>query len=128
MGFLLENVHKLVFTEFGEPEEGDPLTLMVRPMSLDTFFEIKGEEITDQDSVQILTDHLVSWNLQRRGGDGTPEDVPATREEIGRLDAMFVFQLVKLWGDRMAAVPAPLDDGSTSGQASQEASIPMETR
>lgn len=65
---------------------------------------------------------LESWNLQDE--DGTP--VPTTAEAVKDQDSDFVMQLVSAWMEAVGEVDAPLGPGSSGGDRTLEASLPMD--
>lgn len=71
----------------------------------------------------IMASRLVTWDVV--DDDDTP--VPATLDGIKTQDLDFNLAIVNAWTTAMAGVPAPLEQPSTGGGSSLEASIPMET-
>jgi hypothetical protein len=125
-------VYKLRF----EDDEYDGLVVRARSIRLGAFLELSTLVGVDPTSMrpedtakieqlfQAFAGALVDWNLEDE--DGTP--VPATFEGLASQEADFVLPIVKAWFAAVASVPRPLPAGSSNGQQSLEASIPMETR
>lgn len=67
-----------------------------------------------------FSDHLVDWNLTRKG---VPR--PPTRESVNELELTFVMDLVLAWLGAFQDVPAPLDERSSSGETSPMPPLPM---
>lgn len=126
MGFVLDNVHKLVIEEFFDEASGEFLEIRCKPLTLGEWFALINEQLEPEAKVELFTSHLVDWNLQQRGEDGDPVAVPATREGVDGLDVAFVLRLLNLWVRQLGSVHGPLGGRSTSGPQSVEASIPME--
>jgi hypothetical protein len=87
--------------------------------------EHQGIEMTPavfKDLLQHFADGLVSWNLE----DDDDQPVPATFEVLVDLDDEFLAGLFDAWYPAITGVPAPLGDGSSSGDPSLEESIQME--
>jgi hypothetical protein len=88
-------------------------------------FEAKTQAETGGETNRLLTimaNQLVSWNVE----DDDDMPVPATLDGIKTQDLDFNLAIVNAWTVAMAGVPAPLEQPSTSGESSLEASIPME--
>jgi hypothetical protein len=71
-----------------------------------------------------VADHLLDWNLLH---PKTGEPVPCTTEGLMSMGHSFVGKVIAGYFIARRGVPAPLDDGSTSGEPFPEGSIPMET-
>ena len=102
---------------FAEPEFAG-LEIRVGGMTLDELLT----SMTLQARYELLAERLISWNLTEE--DGT--DIPATMAGMGTLDPGFVNKISGAWIRAVSGVAAPLESGSTSGDNSQEASIPMD--
>lgn len=72
--------------------------------------------------LDLFVSALVSWNLQ----DDDGEDVPTTSAGMASLDPKHVTMMITAWQTAIADVPAPLNQPSTVGERSVEASLPME--
>ncbi|MCX4778175.1 hypothetical protein [Streptomyces sp. NBC_01264] len=88
-------------------------------------FEAKAEAEAGGETNNLLTimaSRLVSWNVE----DDDDQLVPPTLDGIKTQDLDLNLAIVNAWTTAMAGVPAPLEQPSTSGGSSLEASIPME--
>lgn len=88
-------------------------------------FEAKTEAETGGETNRLLTimaSRLVSWNVE----DDDDMPVPATLDGIKTQDLDFNLAIVNAWTTAMAGVPVPLEQPSTGGESSLEASIPMD--
>lgn len=73
----------------------------------------------------LFVDYLVEWNITDKAGDV----VPQTLEGLHSLDPEFAMDVITHWSMATTGYPqaaGPLDDSSTSGDPSLEASLPME--
>lgn len=70
----------------------------------------------------IMASRLVAWNVEN--DDDTA--VPPTLDGIKTQDLDLNLAIVNAWTTAMAGVPAPLEQPSTDGGSSLEASIPMD--
>jgi hypothetical protein len=120
----------------------DGLVITAHSVSMDTFLEFEelsnryfdGKTGKDEEAsmaiqslrrmLDMFADVLVSWNLEDEDG----EPVPATREELGREDPGFVFDVIVKWMEAVAGVSAPLSETSSSGETSAELSLPMDVQ
>jgi hypothetical protein len=118
----------------------DGLEITAYSVSMDTFLEFEelsnryfgGKTGKDEKAsmaiqsfrrmLDMFAGVLVSWNLEDEDG----EPVPATREELGREDPGFVFDVIVKWMEAVAGVSAPLSETSSSGETSAELSLPMD--
>jgi hypothetical protein len=71
--------------------------------------------------VHQTAEALISWNLTKGG-----VDVPATYEGLAAQQGFIFWAIFNAWVEAITGVSVPLDGGSTSGDSSLEASIPME--
>jgi hypothetical protein len=108
----------------------DGLEVTLHGLSFGEFLEVqalKGVADGDkEDSTRLMerfVSHLVSWNITAE--DGTP--VPPTAEAVNELDIDLVLAVIAAWLRGISGVSAPLENGSTSGQPSQEELIATET-
>lgn len=88
-------------------------------------FEAKAEAEAGGETNNLLTimaSRLVSWNVE----DDDDMPVAATLDGIKTQDLDLNLAIVNAWTTAMAGVPAPLEQPSTGGTPSPEASIPME--
>jgi hypothetical protein len=117
-------IYNLDFT--GTDHEG--LRVSIRGLNTGQYmdlFEAKTEAEAGGETNKLLTimaGQLVSWNVE--DDDDTP--VPATLDGIKTQDLDFNLAVVNAWTTAMAGVPAPLEQPSTDGGPSLEASIPVE--
>lgn len=124
MGFKRNKTFELDF----EGTELEGLKVVCRRPSLDALAyaaEMQGQQLspaTFRDLVRHFADGLVSWDLE--GDDDAP--VPATYEQLIKQDEEFLTDLLDAWYPAVQGVDRNLDDGSSSGDPSLEASIPME--
>lgn len=72
--------------------------------------------------VKLLAGALIEWNLE----DDDDNPLPATYDGLASLEGHVFWAIFNAWIEAVAGVPAPLDGGSTSGDSSLEASLPME--
>lgn len=120
--------------EFAPGHELYGLVFTARRVRLREFMEIADLAMLGGDDVPIreqargvgalcdrLAEVLVSWNLEDEDGQA----VPCTADALVDQDMAFVLALCTAWMDAIGGVPAPLGDGSTSGEPSLEASIPQ---
>lgn len=70
----------------------------------------------------IMASRLVSWNVE----DDDDLPVPPTLDGIKTQDLDLNLSIVNAWTTAMAGVPAPLEQPSSDGGSSLEASIPMD--
>lgn len=82
--------------------------------------EVDESDIADQ--LRRMSESLISWNLEEE--DGTP--VPITPESMYVQDKDLMLALANAWMDGLAGISAPLEQSSTGGEQSLEASLPME--
>ena len=90
--------------------------------------DITPEEVVDgvgtsTSMVDAFLEHLVEWNVE--DADGAP--IPATREGLARVSSRLGKHIITTWWDFVSGeIPAPLGAGSSSGEPSLVASLPME--
>lgn len=124
MGFKRKNTFPLDF----EGTELEGLTVQCRRPSLDALAcaaEMQGVPMsptTFRTLVRHFADGLVSWDLE----DDNDQPIPATYEELIKQDEDFLSCLLDAWFPAVKGVDGNLGDGSSSGDPSLEASIPME--
>lgn len=120
-------IYKLVWPE-GSAWHG--LEVRMRPMSIGTLEEIgklyakagesdEGKLAMLPAMVNVVQEGIVSWNLT---DDGVP--VPCT--DVGAEGVELVTAIIEAWQEVVNQVNAPLPQGSSDGEPSQEALIPME--
>jgi hypothetical protein len=71
----------------------------------------------------LLAEAIEVWNLEDRTG----RPVPVTAEAVATLDQDFLYELAGAYFRASSEVPAPLEQPSSGGGPSLEASLPMET-
>lgn len=108
--------------------EYDGLKVTVRGVSTGQALDIDAARVDGGDEamrgmLELLAEQLVDWNIE--DDDGQP--VPANLDGLRAQDIGLNLAIVNAWQTAMAGVPAPLESGSTSGEPSLVASIPMET-
>lgn len=125
MGFQHKPARINVAFEPGHDLHG--LEVVLRKLTLGEYLDITGigevrlNHIGDQ--LKAMGDKLISWNLE----DDQGQPVPATPEAVLGQDKDLMVTILEAWLDGINGVPAPLDQSSTGGAPSLEASIPMET-
>jgi hypothetical protein len=72
--------------------------------------------------IDLFAARLISWNYEDE--EGAP--IPPSREEIEGLDVTVLLPAIMQWAEAASAVSGPLKNGSPSGSAFPEASLPME--
>jgi hypothetical protein len=123
-------VYRLKFAD----EEFAGLEVKAKSVPLGTFLELStlAEPIAGGDSREQVTrvsqlfagfaQALISWNLE---DEETGEAVPATYDGIMAQEFDFVLAIITAWMEAISGVAAPLANGSTSGDTTLEASLPM---
>lgn len=71
---------------------------------------------------RLFAGQLVDWNLEKNG-----QPVPATFEGLRSQEVPLVGTIISAWRDNAIGVAIPLEQPSTDGEPSVEASIPMES-
>lgn len=125
MGYVPKRkIYRLQF----EDAEMDGLEVRMRGLSTGQYLDLVGLKQEAEGGGEagelfgFMAERMVDWNVTEE--DGTP--VPADLEGIRAQDMAFSMAIVNAWTTAMAGVPAPLEQPSTSGESSLEASIPME--
>lgn len=117
---------KYIRFTFADDTEYAGLSVTVRTVNLRSLLKIRAAS-AEADDVEVLAglvaDQLVEWNLEEE--DGTP--IAPSREALLDQDFDFLMAIINEWNATVAGVSAPLEQPSTSGGKSLEASIPMET-
>lgn len=123
MGYkITPKVYRLVFEEF----EG--MVVRMRSMPVRDLLAVMGQADAEdevegiRDSIRVLADHLVDWNLEDE--DGHP--LPATQESLESLEIGMVNRLTEEWMAAVTGVSGPLGSASSPGSTAMEASMPME--
>ncbi len=99
-----------------------PMGKLLRIQELNEDDELRRSSKAFRELVGILAGAMLSWNLE----DDLDEPVPVTAEGILTQDPAFVRQIISSWIDAISGVSTPLDGGSTTGDTSLEASMPMD--
>jgi hypothetical protein len=116
MGFKLGRTYRLVF---GGDLAGAEIKLRSTPIGA----VLRVREADVKDLSDMLAEYVIDWNLETPDGQPLPVTGEAIREHM---EESVLSLIVKHWFQAAVGVTAPLDDGSTSGESFQEASIPME--
>lgn len=85
--------------------------------------QVSGGPAAMRELLDGVIGSMLSWNMEN--DDGTPMELNV--DALMGLDEDFVQKVISSWTLALGGVPGPLDDGSTTGDAALEASIPMET-
>jgi hypothetical protein len=109
-------LYKLVFDETTDFPDFE---ITLRSLSIKKFKELESRDGESQNDLVVRTacfiaGQMVSWN--REDEDGTP--LPATEDSLLDEEPKLIFAIVNKWTEAIAGVPAPLDDGSDSGEIS----------
>lgn len=118
---------KIYTLEFDDPDL-DGLIVKVRGLNtgqildIDTAREDGGDEAI-RGLLELLATQIVEWNVEDEEG----QPVPATLDGIRAQELAFNMAIIDAWQNAVTGVPAPLEQPSTDGEQSMEASIPMET-
>jgi hypothetical protein len=118
---------KIYTLEFEDPDL-DGLIVKVRGLNtgqildIDTAREDGGDEAI-RGLLELLATQIVEWNVEDEEG----QPVPATLDGIRAQELAFNMAIIDAWQNAVTGVPAPLEQPSTDGEQSMEASIPMET-
>ena len=126
MGFEGRKVLKLKF----EDSDLDGLEVVTRFPTIDQVLatqkrqEALGEDAAPLDTLRVVAEAfcsvLVGWNLENDGAE-----VPHTVDALLAQDYDLTQAIIHAWEDATFKVDRNLDDGSSSGEPSPEASIPM---
>lgn len=114
-------------------DDYDGIVVRARKMSLGTALESQqltawtgDEKLSHEDRLRHLGDlhrtflgHVVDWNLTEEDG----ASVPCTFEGLRSLEGEFVSVLVAAWLNTPVSVAAPLEQPSSDGETSLEASM-----
>lgn len=127
MGF---KVKRKVFRLQFEDEELKDMSIRVRSISLGRLLDIADQAdnlragaglAQTRELCEVFMDRMESWNLEDEEL-GTP--IPTNVDGLYSLDVDLAITMMLAWFDAMTAVTDSLGKGSTSGQQSQEESIP----
>ncbi len=130
MGFKVKKkLYKLVFAD--EDMQGLEVTmtsvptghlLRLQELSSAGSTAVAKDSGTFRELIELLAGAMLSWNLE----DDDDQAVPVSVESLLAQDPDFLMEIISAWTIAITGVSAPLDGGSTSGDGSLEASIPME--
>jgi len=130
MGFKATKKYHLVFDETTDLEgldvvvRGISTAQLLRIQKLGTgFTAAKLDSGAFEEMVGVLSASIVEWNLE----DDDDQPVPTTVEGLMSQDPNVIMSIITAWTSAVGGISAPLGGGSTSGQPSLEASLPMET-
>jgi hypothetical protein len=109
------------------------LTVVLRGLSLGEVISLRAEGARSVEGdgeaepeivrmAKLIADQLVEWDAEDE--DGTP--IPATLDGLLSQDKTVTLDIFEAWQEAVTGVPAPLEQPSSDGQTSLEASIPME--
>lgn len=126
MGFRLGRTYIL---EFDKEHQLHGVEVRTRWASIETIESLDGK--TFSDSLPVLLDHVISWNLEDENGTPIPpDDMDAVKRAF---EPSVRTELVSAWmRAAWGATTGPLEENSGDGGMSPEAvneelSIPMET-
>lgn len=95
---------------------------MVRIMSRSYSRENADEALTDMEwSNNLFASKLLEWNLLHKG-----KKVPPTAKGIESQDRFLIAAINRAWQEAMVSIPAPLSDGSSGGETTEEATLDLE--
>ncbi len=112
-----------------EDEEFEGLEVTVGVPSLRDTLRIQAlegklkEEGAFEELCTILGKYVKEWNLL----DDDDQPIRPSQDSLLDLDMDFVMTIVSAWTRAAVGVAAPLDEGSPSGETSEEAALPMAT-
>jgi hypothetical protein len=126
MGFQRKRkVYKLDF----EGTEWDGLVVTVRGLTTGEYLDFvsvtamaESDENQTGGMVEMLADHLVSWNLEE---DGVP--VPCNLDGVRANELPMNMAIVRAWTEAMSGVPEETEKKSVTGDAPLLESIPTES-
>ena len=116
MGFRLNRTYDLEFT--GQMAGAE---VKMRSGTIAVTQALIGSEADE--AVDILVDHIISWNFVKEDGTPLPIEAEAIKAE---LEDVVVIKIGQEWLKAVRGITAPLDEESTSGSSSPEVSIPTE--
>ncbi len=109
--------------------EHDGLLVRIRGINTGQYMDLLGlKSIAEEDEdaqtkmLELMVDRLVDWNITEEDGTPVPCDLAGVRAQ----DLDLNLAIINAWQKAIADVPAPLPQGSPSGEPSPVASIPME--
>jgi hypothetical protein len=117
-----------------EGEEFEGLEVRMRAAKLGMMFDARtlaaidmtNPSVADVDAtleqMEILADHIVSWNIEDE--DGNP--VPANLDGLKQQEVPLVGQIFAAWQQAMGDVTGPLPNSLSSSRPPDSLSLPME--
>lgn len=99
----------------------DGVEVSIRSCSIKVLLELE-EATMVQRECEILSEHLVSWNLTFNN-----EPVPATLEGVLSLENALKNAILKEWRKATIGITAPLGQRSSDGKPLEDLSTMMET-
>lgn len=116
---------KKINVKFETPHEYAGFEATLRGKTLGEYLPLVGiGEVDNSDiatQLREMSESLITWNLEDEAG----APVPATSEAVFAQDQELMLALCTSWMDGLAGIPAPLEQPSTGGELSLEASLPM---
>jgi hypothetical protein len=122
-------VVKVTDATTGQQQEIERAAARLAPLMTKRPQDITPEEVADgvgtsAGMVDAFLEHLVEWNVE---DPVSGEPIPATREGLARVSSRLGKHIITTWWDFVSGeIPAPLGAGSSSGEPSLVASLPME--
>lgn len=129
MGFKAKK--KLYQLRFADGHDLEGLEVTMSSVSMGTLLKLqevgdRADEVAKDMSqfrgiVEIFAKAMIGWNLE----DDFDRPIPVTVDAILDQDPDFIMAIILEWTKAISGVPDPLDAGSTSGERSLEAQLPM---
>jgi hypothetical protein len=120
MGFRLNRTYALSW-DAGDMKGAE---IKIRATSTSTALALReGTADNVRTMVDLLVQHIISWNFVREDDTPLPLD---TDMIMGELEESVLAEILLQWYRAATGVSAPLDNGSTSGAPFPVESIPME--
>lgn len=129
MGFKAKK--KLYLLRFAEGHDLCGLEVTMASVSMGVLLEMqelssrpdetKADMAAFHRLVEVFAGAMIGWNLE----DEQDQPIPANETGILLQDPDFIMAIISEWTKAISGVPDPLDEGSTSGGLSLEASLPM---
>ena len=126
MGFEGKKVIKLRFedSDLAGLEVVTRMPTVAQVMAISDAKDALGEDAAPLEYLRPVAEGLISvlvdWNLENDG-----EPVPHTADALLAQDYDVCQGIIHAWEENTFKVSVPLDEGSSSGEPSPEASIPM---
>lgn len=114
MGFLVNRVVTLEFEGYMQGAE-----VKLRAASTETMLKLR--EMSVVESVPLLAEHVVEWNLTYKDAEDVKWPVPCTAEGILRhLERQMIDKIATQWYLIATGASAPLDPPSDDGEPSPD--------